>query len=107
MITGCYQDHLEETPLCTKHLNYWIKCHNNNTLICDVCKTPVTEYDYCSIRRVTPEWSDNYIKTRLIEELVTQNRIIAPTPKYPPINPSGWLNATGTKHTNPPRPPGF
>ena len=70
MITGCQAEHIEETPLCTRHLNYYINCYRHTTgttahLLCDTCKQQIQEYDYCTITRATNKWIEEYTTKRI------------------------------------------
>jgi hypothetical protein len=102
MITGCEQEHIEETPLCTTHLNFYVGCYrqeHNRMLLCDTCKNPVTEYDYCTIQAATDDWVDQYILLKAIRKL---SQTVTQTPTTTP-----WVGTSRTKHTNPQRPPGM
>jgi hypothetical protein len=116
MITGCDENHIEETPLCNRHLNFYIECHQhrgNSLLLCDTCKREIREYDYCTITRVTKEWFDQYVADHLLDEILKQSIASTTTPPNLAsggvINPTGggWIGTGRVKHTNPTRPPGF
>lgn len=107
MITGCTEGHLEETPLCTTHLNHWKDCaeHKNLSILYCMCHEKVIEYDYTPISKVTQQWIYEYT-SKLTDELPLSN-IVAPHPTgNPSIPPSSglWLGTGKVKNTNIPEP---
>jgi hypothetical protein len=101
MITGCEQNHIEETPLCQQHLDFYVGCYHHEQyrlLLCDTCKTPVLEYDHCPILNVTKQWMDSYIAQRMADEIMKQ--YITATPTISPSAPH-WLGTSRVKNTNP------
>jgi hypothetical protein len=115
MITGCLNQHLEEAPLCQKHLDYWIKCATGkeySLLICDQCTRSVVDHAYIPISQATKEWLDKYIADNILNEILKQNTATTTTPPNNPGTPTyptagGWIGTRRMKHRNPPLPPGF
>lgn len=99
MITGCTEGHLEETPLCTTHLNHWKDCaeHKNLSILYCMCHEKVIEYDYTPISKVTQQWIYEYT-SKLTDELPLSN-IVAPHPTGNPSHPTLLRTMAGNRES--------